>query len=253
MGDRLLHFALHNSMLLFRYSFSLPHLLFILHTSPACSLLSSLLSVSINVNCPSWIQASLPIRLGGLGFRSAEQLAPSCYLSSAAASRCLVNLILSTTSLSQMSSRSDEALSVWSSKFPSHSPPAADKASILKEWDNPQVLVTLDCLLDFAPDEVCLARLTAVSAPEAGAWLQSLPVSSFGLRLDDSFVRICVALRLGLPVCVPHLCRHCGAQVCRLGLHGLSCKRGNMRFHRQAAVNDLICWYPSYSGALGSL
>ena len=92
-----------------------------------CSLLSSLLNVSIDVNCPSWIQASLPIRLGGLGFRSAEQLAPSCYLSSAAASQCLLNLILSTTSLSQVSPRSDEALSVWSSKFPSLSLPAADK------------------------------------------------------------------------------------------------------------------------------
>ena len=130
MGDRLLHFALHDSMLLLRYSFSLLRLLFILRSSPAflssklkeydtmlCSLLSSLLNISIDVNCPSWIQASLPIRLGGLGFRSADQLAPSSYLSSAAASRCLVNLIFSTTFLSQVSPHSDEALSVWSSKF----------------------------------------------------------------------------------------------------------------------------------------
>ena len=201
MGDRLLHFALYDSMLRLHYSFSLPHLLFILHTSPAflspklkeydtmlCSLLSSLLNVSIDVNCPSWIQASSPIRLGGLGLWSAEQLAPSCYLSSAAASRCLVNLILSTTSLSQTSPHSDEALSVWSSKFPSLSPPAADKASIQKEWDNPQVLATLDHLLDSAPDEVCLARLTAVSAPEAGAWLQSLLCLSLLLASDSTIL-----------------------------------------------------------------
>ena len=201
MGDRLLHLALYDSMLRLHYSFSLPRLLFILHTSPAflspklkeydtmlCSLLSSLLNVSIDVNCPSWIQALSPIRLDGFGLWSAEQLAPSCYLSSAAASRCLVNLILSTTSLSQASPHSDEALSVWSSKFPSLSPPAADKASIQKEWDNPQVLATQDHLLDSAPDEVCLARLTAVSAPEAGAWLQSLLCLSLLLASDSTIL-----------------------------------------------------------------
>ena len=147
MGDRLLHFALHDFMLLLCYSFSLHPLLFILCSSPAflspklkeydtmlCSLLSSLLNVSIDVNCPFWIQASLPIRLGGLGFRSADQLAPSSYLSSAAASRCLVNLIFSTTFLSQVSPHSDEALSVWSSKFWSLSPLAADKVSVFFMW-----------------------------------------------------------------------------------------------------------------------
>ena len=80
----------------------------------------------------------------------------------------------------------------------------------------------------------------AVSAPESGAWLHALPISSLGLRLDDASVRICVALRLGLPVCAPHDCKHCGASVCSLGLHGLSCKRGSLRFHRHAALNDVI-------------
>ena len=43
----------------------------------------------------SWSQASLPVSLGGLGFRAATQLATSCYLSSAAAARDLVSLIFS--------------------------------------------------------------------------------------------------------------------------------------------------------------
>ena len=52
--------------------------------------------------------------------------------------------------------------------------------------------------------------------------------------------RISIALRLGLPVCAPHSCRHCGAAVDSLGLHGLSCKKGRMRFHRHAAINDVL-------------
>ena len=52
------------------------------------------MNVNLDHNSGSWIQASLPISLGGLGIRSAVQLAPSCFLSSAAASQDLVDKIL---------------------------------------------------------------------------------------------------------------------------------------------------------------
>ncbi len=38
----------------------------------------------------SWTQASLPVRIGGLGFRSAAQLAPSAFLASAVGSSNLI-------------------------------------------------------------------------------------------------------------------------------------------------------------------
>lgn len=124
--------------------------------------------------------------------------------------------------------------------FPSLVPPAADKEVSQTEWDGPVIEATKIHLLDLAPDDVARARLLAVSAPESGAWLQALPVSSLGLRMDDVSVRVSVSLRLGLPVCAPHDCRNCGAPVTRLGLHGLSCKKGDMRFHRHVAINDLL-------------
>ena len=125
--------------------------------------------------------------------------------------------------------------------------PGEDKEAVQREWDQLQAEATFDHLLSSATNDYTRARLLAVSTPEVGAWLQALPISSLGLCLDDVSVRICVALRLGLPVCAPHACKHCGAPVCSLGIHGLSCKRGSMRFHRHAALNDII--YRSLSSA----
>ena len=92
IGDRLCLFSLRDSLVLLRYSLSIPRLIFLLRTAPTfrspglsdydsllCSLLSSILNVSINFQSFSWSQASLPVSLGGLGFRAATQLATSCY------------------------------------------------------------------------------------------------------------------------------------------------------------------------------
>ena len=52
-------------------------------------------------------------------------------------------------------------------------------------------------------------------------------------------MRIAVALRLGLNVCVPHTCR-CGAPVDATGTHGLVCKRVAGRIARHQGLNDII-------------
>ena len=81
MGDRLCDFLRHDAILLLRYSFSIPRLIFLLQTAPVflssklrnydallCSLLSSLLNIPLEYDSPSWAQASMPVRCGGLGF-----------------------------------------------------------------------------------------------------------------------------------------------------------------------------------------
>ena len=42
--------------------------------------------------------------------------------------------------------------------------------------------------------------------------------------MDDEVVRIAVGLRLGLSLCQPHECIHCGVAVDASGVHGLSCR-----------------------------
>lgn len=84
-----------------------------------------------------------------------------------------------------------------------------------------------------------LARLTAASRPESGAWLHALPSPNMGTLLDGDSLRVAVGLRLGCGVCEPHVCI-CGTHVDASGLHGLSCVRCAGRRPRHHAINEII-------------
>ena len=51
-----------------------------------------------------------------------------------------------------------------------------------------------EALVNSLSDNVDKARLLAVMAPHSGDWLHALPLSSCGLRLDDSAVHTAVGL-----------------------------------------------------------
>ena len=106
---------MHDALILLRNSFSIPKLLHILRTSPAFlspalatydeslqSIVSSITNIQFEPDDPAWTQATLPIGVGGLGIRSAVQLAPSALLASAAATHDLVCQILPPRSLLSM-------------------------------------------------------------------------------------------------------------------------------------------------------
>ena len=111
MGGRLAHLATHDALLLIKHSFALPKLLHCLRTAPCFlspglqeydnhlkTIVSEITNIHFPNESPSWSQATLPVRLGGLGIRSAVQVAPSAYLASTAASTDLVHRIVADTS-----------------------------------------------------------------------------------------------------------------------------------------------------------
>ncbi|XP_063371836.1 uncharacterized protein LOC134660067 [Cydia amplana] len=83
------------------------------------------------------------------------------------------------------------------------------------------------------------ARLIAVGCRDAGHWLNAYPSPNTGTHLDGNTLRVAVGLRLGVPICAPHIC-HCGSDVDQMGRHGLSCQRSAGRLSRHAALNDII-------------
>ena len=252
MGERLHHLDSHDALLLLRHSFAIPKLTYLLRTSPCflssklCDFdntLKSILSHSLNLQFmdsdPAWVQAQLPITLGGLGIHSAVQLAPSAFLASAAGASNMVLLLLpqrlSTASIPAV----DLALSLWSVGH-QVTPPLHPASFSQKAWDFPRVQAVAQDLLNSAPDAVTRARLLATSTPDSGAWLNAFPLTSVGLRMDNDTVRIAVGLRLGIPLCHPHLCHHCGTLVSNLATHGLSCRRSEGRHFRHASLNNII-------------
>jgi len=100
MGDRLKKLSAHDAVLLLQHSFAHPKLLYNVWTSPSPvlqeydwllkSIVEQITNVPFNDNDPAWTQATLPVKMGGLGIQSAVQLAPSAFLASAAASSDLV-------------------------------------------------------------------------------------------------------------------------------------------------------------------
>ena len=79
----------------------------------------------------------------------------------------------------------------------------------------------------------------AAAASHSGDWLMALPIATCGLVLNDEAVRVAVAMRLGLDVCVAHPCR-CGGDVDVWGTHAFTCKRAQGRITRHQALNDII-------------
>ena len=251
MGSRLPHFHRQDALLLLRQSFAIPKILYTLRTAPCCispvlasfdqelrSILTSILNVSLDDHS-AWIQATLPVRAGGLGIRRATQLAPSAFLASAAGCKDLLNQIIPNRLKGTPPPYTLEVRNEWQQGH-QHTPPPTPVKQQQKEWDKPHIEATQQGLLDSAADPRTRARLLAVQAKESGAWLNALPVPSLGLRLDDEVVRIAAGLRLGVPLCRPHVCSQCGGHVDKLGIHGLSCKFSAGRLPRHTAINTIV-------------
>src|ERR1043165_5036687 len=170
----------HDSFTLLRSSLSIPKLLYALRTS-ACFLneglphdfdevlrtgLCSLLN--IHMSDDQWIQASLSVRNGGLGIRSAVMLASSAFLASAAGTRNLQDRLLHDVPLTITDPLVEQAFTSWSSKSKAP-PPIEQKAHLQREWDCKLISSALQGLLDRASDSATKARLLAMQSPHY-AW-----------------------------------------------------------------------------------
>ena len=95
MGSRLQLLSAHDAHILLGHSLTISRLLHILRTSPCFAspalkayddeiqaILCAITNVCLEANSPAWTQASLLVKFGGLGVRSAVQLSSSAFLAS---------------------------------------------------------------------------------------------------------------------------------------------------------------------------
>jgi len=254
----------HDSLFLLRNVMAAPRLMYLLRTAPCTDspelplfdiVIRDSLSTTLNVDLDDqrWAQASLPVRWGGLGVRSIVLLAPSAYLASAASTMELTSALLPARLRDIVDSGVASAMSAWTlaatnTTASTISPPTS---TAQRTWDDQCCKIKAEIQLGAAKDHVTRARLLAASSPGSGDWLDALPLSAAGLKMDNSTVRIAAGLRLGAPIVRPHTCI-CGKVVTVDGYHGLSCRHGSGRHARHNELNNLLCRAFISSGTLAT-
>ena len=238
----------HGALLIIKFSLNTSRIIHLLRCSPCCGhpLLKELGNLqrsnichiaNMDLSDVQWIQASLPVKAGGLGIRRASSLATPAFLASYSSTVALQNIILMCT-IGSIGSHYNQCAIDWSTTF---------SCSLLSEleshkqctWDKPNVTTDVNYIFQSSQDTQSKARLIAVSAAHSSNWLNALPIASCGFRIDNENIRVAIGLRFGTALCQPHLCP-CGAIVEEDGLHGLSCKLGNGKHARHSTLNDLI-------------
>jgi len=250
LSSRLALINAHDALFLLKNCFSIPKLTYTLRSAPCYT--SQLLSeyddvirstlqhiMNVALSDDVWSQATMPVANGGLGIRRASDIALPAFLSSVTGSHLLITNLLP-SHLHATSGTNDPTFAVAVSEWQTRAGSAPVQLPVAqKTWDTPLVTVQEAKVLSAAPDQAGKARLIAAAAPHSGAFLHARPCGPLGTRLDNSSLRIAVALRLGAPVCLPHTCV-CGAVVDSTGRHGLSCRKSIGRLSRHSAVNDLL-------------
>ena len=172
------------------------------------------------------LQASLPIKCGGLGIRQANSLALSAYIASiASASQMDQSLATNNTLRSYQNA--------WQSLSKS-----SEECGNQREYDK-KICVSL--LEEHIQNQSVTEASRVISAchKNSGDWLKVTPNRQCGIFLNNEEFRHAVALRLGSCVFEEHKCK-CGGRVDAFGTHCFVCSRNNGRILRQTMVNDCV-------------
>ena len=239
----------HDALVLLRASFSAPKLQHIMRASPCYDnehllKFDELLRAAIFKICNvslfdyQWLQASLPVKSGGLGIRRVSSLVSPAFLASAVGTRDLQNQILHADMIML-----DSALDIYAKRCGKHATINSMFSFHLRNnrlGINPCIVEReLAELTEHQISNYDKARLLASTSKHSGDWLYVIPISSCGLHLDEEVIRIAVGLRLGVDICEPHSCV-CGELVDVRGFIALSCKRNNGRFIRHNSLNGIF-------------
>jgi hypothetical protein len=214
-------------------------------------------STAVHLDRDTQSIARLPARLGGLGFRSVQLIAPVAFICSAAsAAPCLKALFsdaayallapdpfqkeaasLDTLLRSPPFADIAKDLDTLCSQASSRDPPAQPRRlqrHFTQRIEDVQRALLFGCL-----SQIAQARLQSCSAPMASSWLAPLPGSDDPLWLPSSAFITLVRFRLGLPIAAAQShCVMCGETADPYGYHSITCASGRYGLHN--TVRDSI-------------
>jgi hypothetical protein len=244
---RLSFMPAHDSLYLLKNIMAAPRLMFLLRASPCFrspvleqidflirETTTKCLNIDINEKC--WRQASLPVRWGGLGIRDVVTLAPSAFLASAAQTMPLAQSILPLRLHDRLNSHIEEATALWSLVSGVQTTVSLNTQ---RSFDDKCCSAIYANLLAEVMEPVDRARLLASVSQGSGDWLETIPLSNIGLKMDNDTTRIAVGLRIGAAITNVHTCS-CGTTVQLDGRHGLSCRKSAGKHMRHNEINAII-------------
>ena len=188
----------------------------------------------------SWLKASLPSSMGGLGLRQALHHSPAAYIGSWVQCKSLSGGILGhsppppsvfpvcVSDLAETAGRF-EWLSLQDVDVP------LTQRALSKSVD----LALSDALLNSAPDSRLRALTLSCSIPHAGDWLDAIPSRALGLHFLDREFRVCLQYWLGLPIYSGNSkCSICHVAADPFGDHHVGCGGNGDRIFRHDSIRD---------------
>ena len=203
-----------------------------------------------------WLQAKLPVSMGGLGLRAAEDHAPAAYISSLLSSRPLVNQLLASTlhqdDVEEEDAAGDE-VHLPQNLIDAIKAKLEEETEVTSDFLNGQSQKQLSAAIDLCNqsrlknlvqadgDEREVARLACLTLPHSGDWLNCPPVVALGLRIPAFEFTLSVKYRLGMPVFGSDgPCPACNSHSDRYGDHALNCGYSGERISRHNLLRDAI-------------
>ena len=246
----------HCEFVLLRSCLALPKVMFLLRaldTSEHTDLLETFDSITRGalsrilgtaVSDQQWLQAKLPVAMGGLGLRAAEDHAPVAFASSLLASQRLVAALLGKADDELPPSLPQPVLDRITLKQGDHASTesltgVSQKASSLKvDLFNQSILLNN---LNEEGQVREIARLRSLGLPRAGDFLSVVPMPALGLHLRAPEFVPCLKYRLGVPVyAVDSTCPSCSAPSDKMGDHALGCAKHGERIARHDQLRDVL-------------
>ena len=188
-----------------------------------------------------WLQARLPVHLGGMGLRGAVDHASASHISSLLASETLVNQLLG-----KQDGGEEEQLPLPQALLDDLTARQGEEATIETLTGVTQKMISkkidqtnLQSLKSQLDDAREVARLTSLGLPHSGAWLTSPPIPALGLHLSPVEFSLAAKYRLGCPVYdSAGPCPACQRPSDILGDHALCCSAWGERIARHNLLRD---------------
>ena len=187
-----------------------------------------------------WMQASLPVSMGGLGLRNASPHSAGAYLVSLAHATPIIESVFPTATIRL---RHAEALVLLNTQV---SPTSAFSFDDLKSKHQIHVTHAVDSriqelTLALASSPRDKARLGCASLPHSGDWMNALPSFAFNLHMPGAEFRTAMKYRLGIPIYHGDgKCPACNANSDSFGDHAIACGYQGERHSRHNIMRDEI-------------